>query len=83
MIYSILQSLDKDWSIDDKPQYWQGVIKDPEYYATYNDVEYCLNNAQFFDIHIENLFFLDVSTEKLDLKHLQLECSFHHLLTYL
>ena len=50
MIYSILQSLDKDWSIDDAPQYWQGVIKDPEYYATYNDVEYCLNNPQFFDI---------------------------------
>ena len=50
MIYSILQRLDKDWSIDDTPQYWQGIIPDPEYYATYKDVEYCLNNPQFFDI---------------------------------
>ena len=50
MIYSILQRLDKDWSIDDRPAYWQGVIEDPEYYATYEDVEYCLNNPQFFDI---------------------------------
>ena len=50
MIYSILQSLDKDWTTDDTPHYWQGVIKDPEYYATYKDVEYCLNNPQFFDI---------------------------------
>ena len=50
MIYSILQRLDKDWSIDDRPAYWQGVVKDPEYYATYKDVEYCLNNPQFFDI---------------------------------
>ena len=50
MIYSILQSLDKDWSTDDAPQYWQGVIDDPSYYATYKDLEYCLNNPQFFDI---------------------------------
>ena len=50
MIYSILQRLDKDWSIDDTPQYWQGIIPDPEYYATYEDVEYCLNNPQSFDI---------------------------------
>ena len=28
----------------------RGVIPDPEYYATYKDVEYCLNNPQFFDI---------------------------------
>ena len=50
MIYSILQSLDKDWSTDDTPHYWQGIVKDPENYATYEDVEYCLNNPQFFDI---------------------------------
>ena len=50
MIYSILGTLDKDWSIDDRPAYWQGVIKDPEYYATYKDVEHCLNNPQNFDI---------------------------------
>ncbi len=50
MIYSILQSLDKDWSTDDAPQYWQGVIDDPSLFATYKDLEYCLNNPQFFDI---------------------------------
>ena len=50
MIYSILLSLNKDWSTDDAPQYWQGVIDDPSYYATYKDLEYCLNNPQFFDI---------------------------------
>ena len=50
MIYSILQSLDKDWSTDDTPQYWQGIVKDPENYATYEDIEYCLNNPQFFDL---------------------------------
>ena len=50
MIYSILQSLDKDWSTDDTPQYWQGIVKDPENYVTYEDVEYCLNNPQFFDL---------------------------------
>tara|TARA_B100001059_G_scaffold234351_1_gene276682 strand:- start:12204 stop:12899 length:696 start_codon:yes stop_codon:yes gene_type:complete len=50
MIYSILQSLDKDWSTDDSPHYWQGVVRDPECYATYKDVEYCLNNPQFFDV---------------------------------
>ena len=50
MFYSILQSLDKDWTTDDSPHYWQGVIKNPEYYVTYKDVEHCLNNPQFFDI---------------------------------
>ena len=50
MIYSILQSLDKDWSTDDTPQYWQGIVKDPGNYATYEDIEYCLNNPQFFDL---------------------------------
>ncbi|OUV65964.1 MAG: hypothetical protein CBC89_04970 [Euryarchaeota archaeon TMED129] len=50
MIYSILQSLDKDWSTDDTPHYWEGIVKDPENYATYKDVEHCLNNPQFFDL---------------------------------
>ena len=50
MIYSILLSLNKDWSTDDAPQYWQGVIDDPSLFATYKDLEYCLNNPQFFDI---------------------------------
>ena len=50
MIYSTLQQLDKDWAIDDSPQYWEGIIDDPAYYATWKDVEYCINNPQFFDL---------------------------------
>ena len=50
MIYSTLQQLDKDWAIDDSPQYWEGIIDDPSYYATWKDVEYCINNPQFFDL---------------------------------
>ena len=50
MIYSVLQTLNKDWSIDDSPQYWEGVIDDPEYYCKWKDVEYCINNPAFFDM---------------------------------
>lgn len=54
MIYSILQSLDKDWSTDDTPQYWQGLIDDPSYYCTWKDVEYCLNHPEQFKIQFIN-----------------------------
>ena len=54
MIYSILQSLDKDWSIDDTPQYWKGVVNDPHYYCTWKDVEYCLNHPEHFKMQFIN-----------------------------
>ena len=44
-------SLDKNWLIDDTPQYFEGVA---DKYATWKDVEYCLNNPQFFDLEFIN-----------------------------
>jgi hypothetical protein len=46
----MLQTLDKYWNIDDTPQYWEGIIDDPEYYCKWKDVEYCINNPAFFDM---------------------------------
>ena len=54
MIYSTLQTLDKDWSIDDTPQYWKGVVDDPYYYCDWKDVEYCLNRPEHFKIQFIN-----------------------------
>ncbi len=52
MISSLLTKLvsSKNWAIDDEPQLWEGVVDDPHVFATWDDVEYCLNNPQFYSI---------------------------------
>ena len=53
-ISSLLQTLTttKNWDIDDTPQYWQNICDDPSVFATWKEVEYCLNNPQVFDIQL-------------------------------
>ena len=60
MIHSLITKLlgSKNWYIDDTPQIWRGIVDDPHAFATWDDVEYCLNNPQFYDInfiHKDNL----------------------------
>ena len=40
----------KKWLIDDEPHLWEGVVDNPHDYATWDDVEHCLNNPHFYDI---------------------------------
>ena len=51
MIHSLITKLlgSKNWYIDDTPQIWRGIVEDPHAFATWDDVEYCLNNPQFYD----------------------------------
>lgn len=42
--------LEKNWVLDDKPQHFEGAIENPEQYVTWAEVEYCLNNPQFYDL---------------------------------
>ena len=53
MIHSLITKLlgSKNWYIDDTPQIWRGIVEDPHAFATWDDVEYCLNNPQFYDIN--------------------------------
>ena len=53
MIHSLITKLlgSKNWYIDDTPQIWRGVVENPHAFATWDDVEYCLNNPQFYDIN--------------------------------
>ena len=53
----------KNWFIDDTPQIWRGIVDDPHQFATWEDVEYCINNPQFYDIkfiHKEHLEWVDI-----------------------
>jgi len=47
-----LSKLNKNWDIDDSPQLWKGVIDDPHQFATWKEVEYCINNPHFFDMQL-------------------------------
>jgi hypothetical protein len=53
---SFLPKLEKHWFIDDTPQLWKGVVDNPSQYATWKEVEYCLNNPQFFDMQFINKY---------------------------
>jgi len=54
MISSLLTQLHatKKWAINDDPQYWQGIVEDPHVFATWDEVELCINNPQFFDMQL-------------------------------
>ena len=42
--------LDKDWEIDDTPQYFPNVIEEVYDWCSWKDVEQCINNPQFYDL---------------------------------
>ena len=56
MISSMLTKLitSKQWSTDDSPQYFKGIIDDPSIYCTWKDVEHCINNPWFYDLKFIN-----------------------------
>ena len=54
MISSLIPKLNKNWYIDDTAQVFKGVIDDPSEFATWKDVEYCMNNPQFYNIQFIN-----------------------------
>jgi len=54
MISSLIPRLNKNWYIDDTAQVFKGVIDDPSEFATWKDVEYCMNNPQFYNIEFIN-----------------------------
>ena len=53
-ISSLIPRLNKNWYIDDTAQVFKGVIDDPSEFATWKDVEYCMNNPQFYNIQFIN-----------------------------
>ena len=47
--------LDKDWEIDDSPQYFPNAIEEVDDWCSWRDVEQCINNPQFYELEfIEN-----------------------------
>ena len=46
----IFSTLNKDWGRDDTPQVFEGIIDDPYKFATWDEVEYCLNFPCFYDL---------------------------------
>ena len=54
MISSLLTHLHttKTWVLDDSPQYWEGIVENPSLFATWDEVEVCINNPQFFDMQL-------------------------------
>ena len=42
--------LDKDWEIDDTPQYFPNVIEEVYDWCSWKDVEQCINNPQFYEL---------------------------------
>ena len=42
----------KAWDVDDKPHMWEGIAKDIGDVLSWDKVEYCLNNPQFFRINL-------------------------------
>ena len=67
MISSLLTKLHstKKWVIDDEPHLWEGIVdKDLlPLFATWDDIEHCLNNPQFYSITFINrevIQFLDI-----------------------
>tara|TARA_B100000902_G_scaffold70028_1_gene75812 strand:- start:2164 stop:2853 length:690 start_codon:yes stop_codon:yes gene_type:complete len=45
-----LHRLNKEWYKDDTPQLWEGVVDNPSELASWDDLEYCMNNPQFYQI---------------------------------
>ena len=45
-----LHRLDKEWYKDDTPQLWEGVVDNPGELASWDDLEYCMNNPQSYQI---------------------------------
>ena len=75
MISSLLAKLhsSKNWSEDDEPQLWEGIVDDPHQFATWDDVEYCLNNPQFYSITFINkdeVRFVELPEYELSLIHI-------------
>jgi len=56
---TFLHKLNKSWYIDDTPHFWEGVIDNPSELATWDELEYCMNNPQFY-----NLQFIDKNTSQ-------------------
>lgn len=44
--------LSKAWALDDSPHYWENVVSDPRIFATWHEVEMCINNPQMFDMSL-------------------------------
>ena len=42
--------LDKDWEIDDTPQYFPNIIEEVYDWCSWKDVEQCINNPQFYEL---------------------------------
>ena len=42
--------LDKDWEIDDSPQYFPNAIEEVDDWCSWRDVEQCINNPQFYEL---------------------------------
>ena len=42
----------KEWDVDDKPHMWEGIAKDISDVLSWDKVEYCLNNPQFFRVNL-------------------------------
>ena len=42
--------LDKDWEIDDTPQYFPNAIEEVYDWCSWKDVEQCINNPQFYEL---------------------------------
>ena len=53
--------LDKDWEIDDTPQYFPNAIEEVYDWCSWKDVEECINNPQFYELEFIN------NGEKLDM----------------
>ena len=50
----------KQWLIDDEPHLWEGIVDNPHDYATWDDVEHCLNNPHFYDISFIDLSLIHI-----------------------
>tara|TARA_B100001989_G_scaffold249329_1_gene224422 strand:- start:591 stop:1265 length:675 start_codon:yes stop_codon:yes gene_type:complete len=42
--------LDKDWEVDDTPQYFSNAIEEVYEWCSWKDVEVCINNPQFYEL---------------------------------
>ena len=52
MISSIINKLKscRDWTLNDTPYLWRAIVDDPSVFVTWEEVEECLNNPQFYDL---------------------------------
>ena len=45
-----LHNIHKEWYKDDTPHLWEGVVDNPGELASWDDLEYCMNNPQSYQI---------------------------------